>query len=155
MRSTGSSVERIIRARQFNRGLEGLLVGVLGFSDGVGANIYFAFRFRHSEKIGEQIEAARNSHGLKLSGHIGDISGNIERLPRNAPVRRIVGPSRRPRGAVPYGSRFSAYPSRETHFLNHAIALSRSAEEAVPLRRLAPGSIALFNARVAMIRTRP
>ena len=58
----GISIERIAHVRQSNRNLEGvLLVRALGFGDGVGANIDFAFRSRHSEEIGEQIEAARRS----------------------------------------------------------------------------------------------
>ena len=61
------------------------LVRALGFRDGVGANINLAFRSRHSEEIGEQVEAGSDRHGFELGGHVRDVTGDIERFVRDSP----------------------------------------------------------------------
>jgi DNA protecting protein DprA len=110
----GFSIERIVPLRQLS-GLEGVLVSALGFGDCVRANINFAFRFRHPEEIGEQVEPGRDRHGFELGGHVGDITSNIERFPRHGPVRGIVGsPLRSSESAFSGSPVFSAFPSRET-----------------------------------------
>src|ERR1700722_10927314 len=132
----GSSIERIARVGQSNRNLEGgLLVRALGFRDGVGANIDFAFRSRHSEEISEQVEAGSDRHGLELGGHVCDVASDIERFVGDSPIRRIAGLSERSPGTVSSGSHlFSTHSSRETDFLNHKTTLSRSAEGGGPFR---------------------
>jgi hypothetical protein len=151
-----SSIERIVHVGQSNRNLEGvLLVRALGFYDGIGANIDFAFRSRHSEEISEQVEAGSDRHGLELSGHVRDVASDIERFVRDRPMRRIVGFSKQAPGTVSSGPHlFSTYSPRETHFLNHKTTLSRSAEGGGPFGRPDLGSRTLLNAKVALIRAR-
>ena len=161
LRSSGASVERIVPARESNRNVEGLLfVGVivcaLGFGDGVGANVNFAFRFGHPKEISEQVEAGRDRHGFELGSHVRDVTSDIERFVRDSPLRRIVSPSGQSPRPVSSGSPlFSTYASRETHFLNHTTTLSRSAEGGGPFQALYSGVIAILNARLALIRAQP
>src|ERR1700733_576112 len=90
---------------QSNRNLEGvLLVRALGFRDGVGANIDFAFRSGHPEEISEQVEAGGDRHGLELGGHVCDVASDIERFMRDSTIRRIAGLSERSAGTVSSGS---------------------------------------------------
>src|ERR1700733_985192 len=152
----GISIERIAHVRQSNRNLEGgLLVRALRFRDGVGPNIDFAFRSRHSEEIGKQIEAGGDRHGLKLGGHVCDVASDIKRFVRDSPVRRIASLSERPPGTVPSGPQlFSTYPSRETQFLNHTTTQSRSAEGGGTFRAPRSGVDSPAQRGVALIRAR-
>ena len=135
----------------------GFLVGfALGFGDGVGANIHFAFGFRHPEEIGEQVETRRDRHRFKLGGHVGDVARDVERFPRHSPARRIVGSFQRPRGA----------PFRLCQVLRVSVSgnlLRRPSDKPVHSeergRRLPQspslGERPLFDARVTTIRTCP
>jgi hypothetical protein len=146
--------------RHANRNLEWLLLLALDFGfdfgDGVGANINFALRPGHPQEIGEQVEAGCDRHRFELGGHVRDVTSDVQRLVRRSSIRRIIGPSGPSPGAVSSGSPvFSTCSSRETHILNHTTTPFRSWSEADPVGRLAPGPLALFNARFALIRTRP
>jgi hypothetical protein len=120
----GFSIERILLLVQSNCRLVRLLLRTLGFGGAVGANKYFAFRFRHREKINQPVEAGRVRHGFEFGGHTGDVTGNVEGFSRHSPVRRIVGSSRRSRGSAPSGSPISAFRSHETYLRGHPIKLS-------------------------------
>ena len=125
----GSSreLERIVLLAQSNRRLVAkFLLRALGFggTGEKGANKYFAFRFRHCEKINQSVEAGRVRHGFEFGGHICDVTSNVERFPRHSPVRRIVGSSRRSRGSAPSSSPIPAFRFHETHLRGQPIKLS-------------------------------
>jgi len=120
----GFSIERTVLLVQSNCRLVGFLLCALGFGGAVGANKYFAFRFRHPEKINQPVEAGRDRHGFEFGGHAGDVTGNVEHFPRHSPVRRIVASSRRSRWSAPSGSPISAFRFHETHLRGHPIKLS-------------------------------
>jgi hypothetical protein len=61
----GFSIERILLLVQSNCRLVGFLLRTLGFGGTVGANKYFAFRFRHPEKINQLVEAGRDRHEMR------------------------------------------------------------------------------------------
>ena len=61
----GFSIERILPLVQSNCRLVGFLLRALGFGGTVGANKYFAFRFRHPEKINQLVEAGRDRHEMR------------------------------------------------------------------------------------------
>jgi hypothetical protein len=123
----GFSIERILLLVQSNCRLVGFLLRTLGFGGAVGANKYFAFHFRHPEKINQLVEAGRFRHGFEFGGHAGDVTGNVQRFPRHSPVRRVVGSSRRSRGSTPFGSPISAFRFHETHLRGHPIKLPNEA----------------------------
>lgn len=80
--------------------LVGFILRALGFGDAADANQYFAFRFRHPEKVSQLVEVGRGRQGFKLGGHAGDVTGNVEHFPRHSPMSGIVSSSRRCRGSV-------------------------------------------------------
>ena len=88
------------------------------------ANKYFAFRFRHPEKINQPVEAGRDSDGFEFGDHAGDVMGSVELFPRHSPVRRAIGSSRRSCGSDPCGSPISAFRFHETHLRGYPIKLS-------------------------------
>ena len=71
-----------------------------GLGDRVCANVQLAFRSRHPEEIGEQVEMRCHRHSLELGGHLGDVARDVETLPRHNSMRRIVSSTQRPRGAL-------------------------------------------------------
>ena len=131
---------RLVRGRQRNRSrmdsqsndlfswcgsncrLVGFLLRTLG---AVRANKYFAFHFRHPEKINQPVEAGRDRHGFEFGGHACDVTGSVELFfPRHCTVRRLVGASRRSRGSAPGGSPIFAFGFHETHLRGDPIKLS-------------------------------
>jgi hypothetical protein len=70
---------------QSNSWLVGSLLRTLSFGGTVGANKYFAFRFRHPGKITQLVEAGNDRHGFEFGGQAGDLTGNVERFPRHSP----------------------------------------------------------------------
>src|SRR6202044_2286861 len=74
--------------------LVGFILYALGFGDAADSNQYFAFRFRHPEKVSQQVEVGRDRQGFELGGHVGDVAGDVEHFPRHSPMRRIVVSSR-------------------------------------------------------------
>ena len=75
-RMDSQSNEFVLLVRS-NCRLVGFLLRALGFGDTVGANKYFAFHFRHPEKINQPVEAGRDRHGFEFGGHAGDVTGNV------------------------------------------------------------------------------
>ena len=76
----------------------------------------------------QPVEVGRDRRGFELSGHVGDIAGDVEHFLRHSPTILIVGSSRRSRGSALSGSPTSGFGSREVYFLDHPIKLSDSAE---------------------------
>src|SRR6476469_3663970 len=103
--------------------LVGFVLRALGFGGTVGANKYFAFRFRHPEKVSQLVEVGRERRGFELGGHVGDVAGDVEHFPRHSPMRGIVGSSRRSRGSALSASSTSGFVSQEAYFLGHPIKL--------------------------------
>jgi hypothetical protein len=111
----GFSIERFVLLVQSNCRLVGFLRRALC---AMRANKYFAFHFRHPEKINQPVEAGSDRHGLKLGGHAGDVTGSA-----HSPVRRLVGSSRRSRGSARCGFPISAFRFHETHLRGDPIKL--------------------------------
>jgi len=67
---------------------------VLGFIRGKRACAYehLAFRLRHAEEIGKQLEAGGVRHRLELRGHVRYISRDIESLTRRSKSRILLPP---------------------------------------------------------------
>ena len=103
--------------------LVGFILRGLGFGDAADANQYFAFGFRHPEKVSQPVEVGRDRQGFELSGHAGDVARNVEYFPRHCLIRRIVGSSRQSRGSVLSASPTSGFVSQEAYFLGHLISL--------------------------------
>jgi hypothetical protein len=119
----GFSIERSVLLVQSNCRLVGFLLRPLRFGGEVHANNYFAFHFRHRKKISELVETGPDRLGFELGGHVGDVTGNVERFPRHSHARRIVGSSRRSRWSALSGSPISGFPSYETYFCGHPMKL--------------------------------
>jgi hypothetical protein len=115
------SIERIVLVMQSSSRLVGFILRALSFGDAADANQYFAFRFRHPEKVSQQVEVGRDRQGFELGGHGGDVAGDVEHFPRHSPMRRIVGSSRRSRGSALSASPTSGFMSQEAYFLGHPI----------------------------------
>ena len=132
----GFSIERILLLAPSNCRLVGFLLRTLSFGGAIGANKYFAFRFRHREKISQPVETGCVRYGFEFGGHAGDVTGSVELFRRDSPARRVVASSRRSRGSAPCGSPISAFRFHETHLRGHPIKLSHvslSRDEARPI----------------------
>jgi hypothetical protein len=135
-RAAWISIERIVLVMQPSSRLVGFILRALGFDDAVDANQYFAFRFRHPEKVSQLVEVGRDRQGFEWGGHVGDVVGDVEHFPRHSPTSWVVGSSRRSRsrGSALSVSPTSGFVSQEAYFLGHPIKLSHSAERGGCLR---------------------
>ena len=117
------SIERVVLVRQSNNRLVGFIRRALGFEGHVDANQYFAFRFRHPEKVSQLVEVGRERRSFEsVPVHdASDVAGDVEHFPRHSPMRRTVSSSPRSRGSALSGSPASGFKSREAYFLGHPI----------------------------------
>jgi hypothetical protein len=129
----GSSIERIVLLMQSSSKLVGFILRALGFGNAADANQYFAFRFRHPEKVNQPVEVGRDRQGFELGGHVCDVASDVEHFPRHSPMRRIVRASRRSRGSELSASPTFGFVSQEAYS-----SYDESAARLLPIPRIAP-----------------
>jgi hypothetical protein len=111
MSRIGFSIEPAALSLSSNCRFVGFLIRALGSGAEVHASNYFAFQFRHREKISELVETSPDRLGFELGSHDGDVTGDVERFPRHSHARWIVRSFRRSRESALSGSLISGFSS--------------------------------------------